>query len=120
MLPVYEYELTNAHTQVNTNGLLSFDTQHTSASPLSFPFGGQVLISPFWADINADVVGRDTGVQGRIFYRFSSITSSIRNQLDLYIRDSSFSPSLIFIATWDGVAEFASTGQDVSIIHCYD
>ena len=101
---------------MSTNGLLSFGTPFTSHSPELFPFDGQVLISPFWADINTGVVGIDTGVQGRIFYRFSSITSSIRNQLGLYIRDSSFSPSLIFIATWDGVAEFGSNGQDVSIL----
>ena len=110
-LVLCEYELTNPHIlmQVSTNGLLSFNRRYTSSSPRLFPLVEEVLISPFWADININV-------QGRIFYRFSSITSSIHYKLDLYIADSSFSPSSVFIATWDGVAEYNSDGRDVSII----
>ena len=94
---------------MNSNGVLSFGSSFTSPSPESFSSVSNALIAPFWADINENV-------RGSIYYRSASITSSIVATLDSYIMDSSFSPSLVFIATWDGVAEYNSDGQDVSIL----
>ena len=93
---------------MNSNGVLSFGDSFTAFSPVLLSGVSSPLILPFWADIN-------TGDGGTIYYRFANITSSIVITLDSYIMDSSFSPSLVFIATWDGVAQFGS-GQDVSII----
>ena len=105
-------EFTNMHTctQVNSNGVLSFGYSFISSYPeFSGATNNYALIAPFWADIN-------TNIRGTIYYRFANITSSIVTTLDSYIMDSSFSPSLVFIATWDGVAEYGTIGQDVSII----
>ena len=97
--------------QVSTNGLLSFNRSYTSG-PREFRLVSDVIIAPYWADFEEGIRG------GQISYRFST-SSSIRNLLRLYITDSSFTPSVVFIATWNGVAEFNTPGFDVSAIHHY-
>ena len=91
--------------QVNSNGVLSFGFQLTAPSVRLL--SSDIFIAPFYADIN-------TNIAGRVFYRFATITTSIRDQIRTYIMDSSFSPSVVLLATWDGVARAGGSSETVS------
>ena len=94
--------------QVNTNGILSFQTAFTSATPRTFPLSANIsLIAPFWGDV-------DITRFGSIFYRETSnatLLQRARDQLQgLFPSSGNFTPTTLFIATWDRVAEFDSVG----------
>lgn len=93
--------------QVNTNGILSFRNSFTS--PLqqqTFPLGSGVLIAPFWDNI-------DILIAGQILYRFSN-NITLLEEVGSSINDGSgFSPSLLFIATWDRVAMNDEPNEDM-------
>ena len=92
---------------MNTNGILSFRAPFTTATSQNFPRSSDVLIAPFWDDVN-------TNVAGNIFYRFSS-DQSLLGLLSSFITDGSgFSPTSLFIATWDRVGEFGGSSSVVS------
>ena len=99
--------------QVSSNGVLSFNRSFTSPSAGAFPTtdaDGDVLIAPFWTDIDLNVAG------GRVYYRFStdpSLLSEIGFNIST-IFETAFAANLLFIATWDRVAEFGSNGTLVS------
>ena len=73
------------------------------------------LIAPFWVDINIEG-------GGQIFYRQTDVLMSLQHAVDLIevARVSldvkrNFSPTSVFIATWDRVAGFsADSDSDVS------
>ena len=72
--------------------------------PFPFPLStGDILIAPFWDDF-------DVGAGGQILFRQTSdeellaLTGSTIN--DAFFLD--FSPTLLFIATWDGVPGFTT------------
>ena len=86
--------------QVNANGVISFRREFHEFVTSPFPLdSADILIAPFWADI-------DITDSGQIFYRFSNDLMLLsRFQSD--INDGSgFSPVSLFIATWDRVAAF--------------
>ena len=93
--------------QVNSNGVISFRGSFTSFSPSSLPNSRAVMIAPFWNDI-------DTDITGEIFYRFTT-NVSLLNEAQLCISDPLFSPTLLFIATWNMVAEFLGSSDTVSV-----
>ena len=86
--------------QVNTHGQLSFRTPFLNFTPVAFPFGFEVLIAPFWNDIDVT----DTA-PGQLFFRLSNddtllgVVGATINAA--FVTD--FSPLALFIATWDGV-----------------
>ena len=94
--------------QVNTNGILSFRSQFTSFFPQRFPFFGSPLIAPFWDDVNINRFGN-------IFYRQTSdvtLLQRARDQIqELFSSFDNFTPTVLFIATWDRVAEFGGGSQ---------
>ena len=88
--------------QVNANGVLSFRGRFYDSSPDPFPLSlsyYNVLIAPFW-----NYVSLYRG--GSVFFRFTD-DESILEEVGMTIRDAfenDFSPTLLFIATWDRVA----------------
>ena len=93
---------------MNTNGVLSFGQRFTdtSSSGRNFDFvSSPPIIAPFWDDINI----RDGGV---IYYR-QVFDLFIIEQVQLevssrYPEVGFFFPSLVFVATWDRVAQFGA------------
>ena len=99
--------------QVNTNGILSFRARFTRYTPEGFPLtGNSSLIAPFWDDV-------DTRRFGNIYYRLSfnaTLLQRARDQLqELFPSTGNFTPTQLFIATWDRVAEFGQNGSQVSV-----
>ena len=98
--------------QVNTNGILSFGNQFIWITIRRFPLAaGRSLIAPFWDDV-------DTRRFGTIYYRETSnatLLQRARDQLrELFPSTGNFTPTQLFIATWDRVAEFGQNGSQVS------
>ncbi len=88
--------------KVNTNGLLSFGAGNRAFTPQSFPIEVGPLIAPFWDDV--DIRG-----SGSIYFRQSSDLSMIQmvlSRLRSINVAQDFTPTALFIATWDHVAEF--------------
>ena len=90
--------------QVNTNGILSFQSAFTFATIRMFPLLANIsLIAPFWGDV-------DITRFGNIFYRETSNTTLLQRAQDqlqgLFLSSGNFTPTTLFIATWDRVAEF--------------
>ena len=98
--------------QVNRNGVVSFQTRVFELRPQSFPLNGFSLIAPFWYDVDI----------GNIFFRRTSnatLLQRARDQLqELFPSSDSFTPTTLFIATWDRVAE--SRGGSQVYIHTHD
>ena len=104
--------------QVNTNGILSFRSQYLQYIPEMFLSTGFPLIAPFWNDI-------DIRRFGNIFYRTTSnatLLQRARDQLqELFPSSGNFTPTALFIVTWDRVAQYGG-GPQVSThmaICCY-
>ena len=89
-------------TQVSSNGFLSFDIPFTAPLPRHFPIIDRALITPFWNVINIQEAGQT-------FYRYSD-DKAILSQVGATISSAfaHFAPALLFIATWDNVAEMVS------------
>ena len=93
--------------------MLSFGERHTSTSSYGSNFNSvssPPLIAPFWDDV-------DVTSGGTIYYRQDN-TSSIAEQIqqDIYIHFPSiefFYPSLVFVATWNGVAAYLSEFREL-------
>ena len=90
----------NALTQVSENGVVSFRNAFASIqSNPGFPLSSaDVIIAPFWDDSNVEI-------SGQTFYRFSE-NRTLLDHVESLINERSFTPSSLFIATWDRVAEF--------------
>ena len=90
--------------QVNNNGLISFESSFSQFNPSRFPINaGNVLIAPFWADADT----RENG-SGTVFYR-ETTNPTLLQRASREIQDGllvSFSPSHLFIATWDSISYF--------------
>ena len=95
--------------QVNTNGIISFQRPFTDYIPRRFPLNNNIpLIAPFWDDV-------DIRRFGNIFYRQTSnvtLLQTARDQLqNLFPSSDNFTPTTLFIATWDRVAQFGGGSQ---------
>ena len=98
--------------QVNRNGIVSFQARFFELRPRSFPLNGFSLIAPFW--YNVDI--------GNVFFRQTSnatLLQKARDQLqELFPSSGNFTPTTLFIATWDRVVE--SRGGSQVYIHTHD
>ena len=95
--------------QVNTNGIISFQHSFTEYIPRRFPLNNNIpLIAPFWDDV-------DITRFGNIFYRQTSnvtLLQRARDRLqDLFPSSVNFTPTTLFIATWNRVAGFIGQSQ---------
>ena len=101
--------------QVNRNGVVSFQLQFFEPRPRSFPLNDFIpLIAPFWYMYDVDI--------GNRFYRQTSnvtLLQRARDQLNEWFPSSgNFTPTTLFIATWDRVALFG--GRSQVCIHAHD
>ena len=85
---------------------MSFGSTYTDAGPQTFPTNSSPLIAPFYHDV-------DVTSGGAIYYRqtsdpmdIASVATTLQN-LPVFL---TFTPTLLFIATWDRVAPFRSVG----------
>jgi len=90
--------------QVNNNGIISFGNPFSQFNPSRFPRNTtDALIAPFWADADT----RSDG-SGTVFYRETN-ESSLLQRASREIQDGlsvSFSPSHLFIATWNSIGYY--------------
>ena len=100
--------------QVNNNGIISFESPFSQFNPSRFPRSTtEALIAPFWADADTRPVER-----GTVFYRETTNPTLLQRALR-EIQDGlsvSFSPSHLFIATWDSIAFFTNGETDRVIL----
>jgi hypothetical protein len=94
---------------VNTNGVLSLGTSHSTPGRSSFNFiSSPPIIVPFWNDV-------DITRGGTIYYRQdsnSTITELVQKAVaSEYPEAASFQPTLVFVATWDRVEQFRSNDR---------
>jgi hypothetical protein len=107
--------------QIGANGVLLFRSQsstlnpHPAYPPLLRPqlAINRVLIAPFWTYMNNnDIVPR------QIFYRYSD-NQTLRSEVGSLISNAfqdNFSPSFLFVATWDRQRQYTNS-QQVSMQH---
>ena len=100
--------------QINTNGVISFNSEVTSFSSDAFPVNNRPLISPFWSDV-------DTRIYGDIHYRETqeiAILSRFSQEVRKYfVRQRLFSARWALIVTWLNVPAYPGSGTlNVSII----
>ena len=93
-------------TQVNNNGLLSFDVAVSQFTPDSFPLDdGRMVIAPYWGDVDTTGTGivwlRETSNATLLDRAASDIRGAFVNQMF-------FEPTSLFIATWDHVGYYSS------------
>ena len=96
--------------QVNVNGVVSLGDNFNDFSAEPFPIDNDHLIALYWDD---HVI---TPQQGDIFYRTSQDPFLI-NEVGKNISDAfstSFTPSSLFIATWDRVQLLGLSSPGVS------
>ena len=90
---------------MNNNGDISFTTAVSSFTPDPFPLSGDLeLIAPYWADV-------DTTGTGVVWYRQtgdSVLLNRARDDIRAAFTALDFTPSYLFIATWDHVGYFSS------------
>ena len=105
--------ITALNSLTGSNRMVTFDRSFTG-SPRMFPVPDLSLIAPFW-----DVV--DIGRFGNVFCRETSnatLLQRARDQLqELFPSSGNFTPTTLFIATWDRVAQFGGGAQVQICIH---
>ena len=100
--------------------MLSFETSFISCcAPRTFPRSSPPLIAPYWHDF-------DPSNGGSIYYRQTNDPQQLQlfhTRLNSALntrRLSSFSPTLLFIATWDQVSQFSGSAlvNSRSMVDC--
>ncbi|XP_035380960.1 IgGFc-binding protein-like [Electrophorus electricus] len=96
---------------VNNNGYLTFDQAWNSYTPYQFSANaGKNIIAPFWTDINNQI----NGVISYRQYTSGSVLIQATQDINQYFPQLKFRSTWVFVATWDRVAYFATTGGEPS------
>ena len=70
------------------------------------------MIAPFWADV-------DTSNAGTLWFRVSTAADLLERAGDMihtaFVRNNEFAPSLLLIATWDGVGYYEEGTDKVCV-----
>ena len=98
--------------QINTNGVLSFQSLFIQSGyvPQGFSLSdvNDALIVPFWDNLG---IGRS----GSVFYRVTSNATLLERARDdlqeLFPSSGNFTPTTLFIVTWDRVAGYEGAIQ---------
>ena len=102
----------NYYLQVSTNGVVSFGDPFTNPSSSPFPLStNDILIAPFWDDSNVE-----SG--GQVLFRLSD-NQTLLKQVGSIINDRleyDFTPTMLFIVTWNRIPEFRGSPDIVSVI----
>ena len=101
--------------------MLSFETSFTSCcAPRTLPRSSPPLIAPYWHDF-------DPTIGGAIYYRQTNDSQQLQlfhTRLSLALNAagglSNFSPTLLFIATWDQVPQYSGSAlvNSISMVDC--
>ena len=105
------------HTQINDNGVISFNSRFNYRTPYSLPLSGtQQIIAPYWADVN-------TRKAGRIFYRQTtnaSLLSRATNEIRAAFPTSqNITIQELLIATWYKVGYYYYYSYTVDKVSYY-
>ena len=106
------------YTQVNDNGVISFDSRYNVRTPLLLPLNGSYrIIAPYWADV-------DTRGAGQIFYRQSTDPSLLarasRELQTAFATSHNVTITNLLIVTWDDVGYYFRNYDKVgNLIHAY-
>ena len=100
------YCIASFGSQINTNGFISFNSPTWYLSHRTLLLSDVPVIVPFWA--------RYTNFEN-VFYRRTNDTTLLqraRDQLqELFPSSGNFTPTTLFIATWENVARFGRPSQ---------
>ena len=100
MITLVDFPCSFLLSQVTANGVISLDDMFSEYAPMQFPYtSGNIIICPFWADL-------DSTLAGTISHNNGTLNTSIAIRVKQLIRENfgyNFSPSGIFISTWDGL-----------------
>ena len=101
----FMYICMHIHTQINDNGIISFNSHYNPRTSLSLPLNGtQRIIAPYWADA-------DTRSTGQIFYRQTtnaSLLSRATSEIHAAFPTSqSVSIQSLLITTWSNVGYYS-------------
>ncbi|XP_062843794.1 alpha-tectorin-like [Trichomycterus rosablanca] len=97
---------------VNNNGHLTFTHPWSSYTPYQFPgYDGFDLIAPFWTDLD----NRGNGVVSYQQYTSGDVLYQATRDINQYFPELSFSATWVFVATWNKVAYFPTTGTETSV-----
>ena len=98
--------------QVSTNGVVSIGYDFTDAISRPLPLlTNDILLAPFWDDSNVEI-------GGQILFRLSD-NQTLLNQVGSIINDTleyDFTPTILFIVTWNRIPEFGGSSNIVSVI----
>ena len=95
--------------QVSTNGVVSFGYDFTDSISRPFPLStSDILLAPFWDDSNVEI-------GGQILFRLSD-NQTLLNQVGSIIYEYYFTPTMLFIVTWNRIPEFGGSPDIVSVI----
>ena len=100
-------------TQVNDNGVISFNSRYNVRTPLSLPLSGSdQIIAPYWADV-------DTRGTGQIFYRQTTNASLLVRATNkiraAFPASQGVTIRSLLIATWSSVGYYYYNTDKVSI-----
>ncbi|KAG8549721.1 hypothetical protein GDO81_019897 [Engystomops pustulosus] len=100
---------------VNNNGLLSFYLPIVQWYPQKLPVASNnPFLAVFWSDV-------DNTVAGDIYYRSSTepeLLARASSDIRTYFYSTNFTGSWVFVATWDRVAYYDSSGSKVNTFQC--
>ncbi|XP_012691291.1 sushi, nidogen and EGF-like domain-containing protein 1 [Clupea harengus] len=108
--PFTYFGYTSSQIYVNSNGFLTFDSGSSRYSPYRFPGGTRNIVSPFWTDLE----NRYSGTISYREYNSGSVLQQASTDINLYFPGISFSASWVFVATWDKVEYYWSSGTEIS------
>ena len=99
--------------------MVSFDAAVSTFTPQPFPISGsRVLLSPYWGDVDTRPSNG-----GFVYYRQttdSTLLTRARNQVRALFPDfSSFTPTFLFIVTWDHVGYYNRNTDKVNETSLY-
>ena len=97
--------------------MVSFDAAVSTFTPEAFPISGsRVLLSPYWGDVDT----RPDPDGGFVYYRNTTdstlLTKAMNQVRTLFPAFANFTPTFLFIATWDHVGYFRQHTDKVSVI----
>ena len=99
---------------MSSNGVLSFGTSFFDYNPQRFPYGGYLLIAPYWADIDL------THGIGNVRYTVYTTEngSSYIDQVNKFLDDTEnemFTATMILVAQWIDVCSIEDLCFEVKL-----
>uniref|UniRef100_W5LY19 NIDO domain-containing protein n=1 Tax=Lepisosteus oculatus TaxID=7918 RepID=W5LY19_LEPOC len=96
---------------VNNNGFITFDSPSSTYVPFRFPArSGIDIIAPFWTDLD----NRNNGIISYRQITFGSVLQQATRDINQYFPQIQFTARWVFIATWDRVAYYPTSGTETT------